>query len=71
MPKLQAEMRRESQETGRLIENLFDEIEPPAVAKEMNYGSASRAQRRRRDQLYREKVPQPSYASRDGKWGTR
>ncbi len=41
---LMAEMRRASQETGRLIEKLFDEIEPPALTKEMNYASASRAQ---------------------------
>jgi hypothetical protein len=41
---LMAEMRRASQETGRLIENLFDEIEPPALAKEMKFESANRAQ---------------------------
>jgi len=41
---LMAEMRRASQQTGRLIENLFDEIEPPALAKEMKFESANRAQ---------------------------
>jgi hypothetical protein len=41
---LMAEMRRESQETSRLVKKLFDEIEPPALAQEMNYASASRVQ---------------------------
>jgi hypothetical protein len=38
---LMAEMHRASQETGHLIEKLIEEIEPPALAKEMNYTSAS------------------------------
>jgi hypothetical protein len=38
---LMAEMRRASQETGHLVEKLIDEIEPPALAKAMNYASAS------------------------------
>jgi hypothetical protein len=41
---LMAEMRRASQETGHLIEKLIDGIEPPALAKEMNYASASSAE---------------------------
>jgi hypothetical protein len=41
---LMAEIRRASQETGRLIEKLIDEIEPPTLPKELNYARASRAQ---------------------------
>jgi hypothetical protein len=36
-----AETRRASLETGHLIEKSIEEIEPPALAKEMNYASAS------------------------------
>jgi hypothetical protein len=39
-----AEIRRASQETGRRIEKLIDEIEPPTLPKELNYAMASRAQ---------------------------
>jgi hypothetical protein len=39
-----AEIRRASQETGRRIEKLIDEIEPPTLPKELNYAIASRAQ---------------------------
>jgi hypothetical protein len=39
-----AEIRRASQETGRLTEKLIDEIEPPTLPKELNYARASRAQ---------------------------
>jgi len=41
---LMAEIRRASQETGRLTEKLIDEIEPPTLSKELNYAGASRAQ---------------------------
>jgi hypothetical protein len=41
---LMAEIRRASQETGRLIKKLIDEIEPPTLPKELNYAGASRAQ---------------------------
>jgi len=41
---LMAEIRRASHETGRLIEKLIDEIEPPTLPKELNYARASRAQ---------------------------
>jgi hypothetical protein len=41
---LMAEIRRASQETGRLIEKLIDEIEPPTLLKELNYARASLAQ---------------------------
>jgi len=41
---LMAEIRRASQETGRLTEKLIDEIEPPTLPKELNYAGASRAQ---------------------------
>jgi hypothetical protein len=41
---LMAEIRRASQETGRLTEKLIDEIEPPTLPKELNYARASRAQ---------------------------
>src|SRR5262249_10733549 len=41
---LMAEIRRASQETGRLIKKLIDEIEPPTLLKELNYARASRAQ---------------------------
>src|SRR5262249_36387239 len=34
---LMAEIRRASHETGRLIEKLIDEIEPPTLPKELNY----------------------------------
>jgi hypothetical protein len=39
-----AEIRRASQETGRRIEKLIDEIKPPTLPKELNYVMASRAQ---------------------------
>jgi hypothetical protein len=39
-----AEIRKASQETGRLIEKLIDEIEPPTLPKELNYARASRTQ---------------------------
>jgi hypothetical protein len=39
-----AEIRRASQETGRRIEKLIDEIEPPTLPKELNYAIASRTQ---------------------------
>jgi hypothetical protein len=39
-----AEIRRASQETGRRIEKLIDEIEPPTLPKELNYARASQAQ---------------------------
>jgi hypothetical protein len=39
-----AEIRRASEETGRLIEKLMNEIEPPTLAKELNYARASRGQ---------------------------
>jgi hypothetical protein len=41
---LMAEIRRASQETGRLIEKLIVEIEPPTLPKKLNYARASRAQ---------------------------
>jgi hypothetical protein len=41
---LMAEIRRASQETGRLTEKLIDEIEPPTLSKELNYASASLVQ---------------------------
>jgi hypothetical protein len=41
---LMAEIRRASHETGRLIEKLIDEIEPPTLPKDLNYARASRAQ---------------------------
>jgi hypothetical protein len=41
---LLAEIRRASQESDRLIENLIDEIEPPTLVRERNYAKASRAQ---------------------------
>jgi hypothetical protein len=41
---LMAEIRKASQETGRLIEKLIDEIEPPTLPKELNYARASRTQ---------------------------
>jgi len=41
---LMAEIRRASQETGRLMEKVIDEIEPPTLPKELNYARASRAQ---------------------------
>jgi hypothetical protein len=41
---LMAEIRRASQETGRLTEKLINEIEPPTLPKELNYARASRAQ---------------------------
>jgi hypothetical protein len=41
---LLAEIRRASQETGRLIEKLVNEIEPPKLVHEHNYARASRAQ---------------------------
>ena len=39
-----AEIRSASQETGRRIEKLIDEIEPPTLRKELSYATASRAQ---------------------------
>jgi hypothetical protein len=39
-----AEIRRASQETGRRIEKLIYEIEPPTLPKELNYAIASQAQ---------------------------
>jgi hypothetical protein len=41
---LMAEIRRASQETGRLMEKVIDEIEPPTLPKELTYARASRAQ---------------------------
>jgi hypothetical protein len=41
---LVAEIRRASQETGRLMEKVIDEIEPPTLPKELTYARASRAQ---------------------------
>jgi hypothetical protein len=41
---LMVEIRRASQETGRLMEKVIDEIEPPTLPKELTYARASRAQ---------------------------